>query len=109
MKYWFLIALIFLNACTSDHYVPVAGSSGSDIYLKNDLKSCRDDSIHKALSERNNDAAVIGGAIGGLIGGVILGAAVGASPNNSPRMDINQAIEKCMASKGYTGFSEHYN
>lgn len=109
MKYRILIVLFLFCGCTSDHYVPVDGSGGSQEHLQEDLKYCRDTSIHAALKSRNNGAAMIGGVVGGAAGGIIFGAAFGSGSAESSHADINKGIENCMVQKGYEGTSEHYN
>lgn len=112
MKHIVIIAMcLALGACTSDHYTPIPDSDGSSENLSKDLGDCRHDAIHKYYASKppeNPAALVAAGVIGGALGGAIFGAASSSGQASSP-VDINKEIEKCMADRGYTGVSDHYN
>lgn len=94
--------LLILSGCTSNNYLP--DDSGMD----DALSACRHTVMSKAASEHDHLGALIGGGVGG-VGGGIVGGAIEGSEDKSKNKDWNFEIEKCMASKGYSGVSSGYN
>lgn len=99
----YLILLIALSGCASDHYTPM------DYGMSDALSSCKKESIHKYYADKpdlgmiNGAAGVAGGAIGGALAGALTGA---ATPDSAMKLEeINPYIEKCMKKNGYIGTS----
>ncbi len=111
LRVWLAACATFaLVGCANDNYRVVEGGPGSPASLKSDLHDCKNTVIAKFQSEQPTHynaamGAVVGGAFGAALGGEL-----DASTQKTDYMkpgEIDPAIERCMADKGYSGTSEN--
>ena len=104
----FLVLALIASGCAHDNYSVVPGGLGSQDRISSDLKTCKQESLDAFFASRNNTrhgAALLGGAAG--VAGEAAAAATTPEPKEIPASDINPMVERCMASKGYSGTSEN--
>ena len=101
-----LLITLAVAGCANDRYVADPGNAASADQMKSDLSDCKSIVRHQYVHQQSG----IGAAAAGGFGGVIAGAVVGLVSTQSGEMrasDIDPAIERCMAERGYTGTSEN--
>lgn len=97
-----------LSGC-ADNYSVAPGGPASELSLKADIKDCRDWASDQYLWVQGHG--------GGLVGGAMLAAASSTSTSDinrygpidgrsKPTPTLDQMIQSCMNSRGYTGSSK---
>lgn len=102
----FVFAVLAVAGCANDRYVADVGNKASVGQMKTDLSDCKNLVLHQYAHQQSG----IGAAAAGGLGGVVAGAVVGLVSTQTGIMrasDIDPAIERCMAERGYTGTSEN--
>lgn len=95
MKRIVLLISFFLTACANDQYV---ATTGNPSLLSQALSSCKSQVLHDYAQSRSRVNAA--GAIAGGLGALIADDGTAMQPG-----DINPAIERCMAARGFAGTS----
>lgn len=102
---WLLLAAFALSGCAHDNYSVIAGGSGTEAKLHDDLRDCKHVTIAAFENGQSHTGALLG-VLGGGLGGAI-GGAIDANNGTMKPSDIDPAIETCMRDKGYAGTSEN--
>lgn len=105
MRFFILVPLVIILAgCAHDDYSSV---SGDPLAMNVALHNCRHEASLDYLGSVAHDVpgVIASGLVGGAIGGAIYGATTAHNPSKTNELD--SAIEKCMADKGYLGKSEN--
>lgn len=95
-----------LSGCANDRYVADPGNTASVAQLKSDLSDCKSMVRHQYAHQQSGLGAAAAGGLGGVVAGALVGL-VNTQDGQMRASDIDPAIERCMADRGYTGTSEN--
>ena len=92
-----VIGCLLLAGCANDKYAVMAGGAPT-IIMSKALSDCKHDALVRYAQGQSHVGAMLFGAAGAL---------ADADSGAMKASDIDPAIERCMAGKGYVGTSEN--